>query len=310
MITEHASEWLGKPVKLFDPVKAADKALDCAGTIYRLALGWDSKLDFPALFAEFLNQPNVAETKALIIGHFFKESPADGGEEVVELLVSARTKLPLLQGIFIGDLISEECEVSWIELTDVSPLFTAYPQLEHLRLRGTGQLSLGRRCAHDKLKSLTIETGGLPPALWQEVLAAQLPALETLELWLGTSMYGGDVTLADLEPLLQGRRFPALRHLGLRNSEIADQIAAALPQARVLEQLQTLDLSLGTLGDEGGQALLDNPALRHLQMLDLHRHFLSNAMMTALQKAYPSVDLADPQNSKTDSDDRYVAVGE
>jgi hypothetical protein len=308
MISEHATEWLGYKVKLFDAELSEEGVSDYAKTIYRLALDWDAEVDFATLFWRFLSKPESAQTPAIIIGQFHGDDPGEGSEQVVQLLVSSHAKLPNLRGIFIGDLVSEENEISWIVQTDVSPLLLAYPNLEHLRLRGTGELSLGGRLSHDKLKSLTIETGGMPPRLFQEVLASQLPALETLELWLGTPSYGGDVTVGELQPLLSGKLFPSVKHLGLRDSEIVDEIAAALASAAILSRLETLDLSLGTLCDAGGKALLENPALKELKRLDLHHHYLSTEMMRALKRAFPSANLDDAQSSK--SDDRYVAVSE
>lgn len=310
MISEHATEWLGYPVKLFNAKVSEEGVKDYANTIYRLALDWDAEADFPTLFSRFVSNPASAQTPAIIIGQFHGDDPGQGSEEVVQLLVSAQAKLPNLRGIFIGDLVSEENEISWIIQTDVSPLLVAYPSLEHLRLRGTGGLSLGGRLAHDELKSLVIETGGFPPLLLEEVLASQLPALESLELWLGTPSYGGDVTVANLQPLLSGNLFPELRHLGLRDSEIVDEVAQALASAPILSRLESLDLSLGTLSDAGGQALLGNPALKRLKRLDLRRHYLSEEMMAELQRAFPGVNLDDPQGSDTSADDRYVAVSE
>ncbi len=310
MISEHATEWLGFPVRLFDAKLSERGVSDYANTIYRLALDWEGDADFQTLFSRFLSNPASARTPAIIIGQFHTDDPSDGSGEVVQLLVSAGDKLPNLRGIFIGDLVSEENEISWIVQSDISPLLIAYPQLEHLRLRGTGELTFGGRLTHTHLKSLTIETGGLPPDLLREVLASQLPALESLELWLGTTAYGGDVSVPDLQPLLSGNLFPALKHLGLRDSEIADDIAAALASAPILSRLTSLDLSLGTLSDNGGGALLANPALKTLKRLDLHRHYLSKDMMKSLKRAFPSVNVDEPEGSDTDEDDRYVAVSE
>jgi hypothetical protein len=310
MISEHATEWLGFPVQLFDG-KVSEKGIsDYANTIYRLAIDWDADPDFPTLFSRFVSHPASAQTPAIIIGQFHGDDPSGGSEEVVQLLVSAQSKLPNLRGIFIGDLISEENEISWIMQSDISPLLLAYPNLEHLRLRGTGELGLGGRLVHEKLKSLTIETGGLPPRLLQEVLASQLPALESLELWLGTSSYGGDVTVEELQPLLAGNLFPALKHLGLRDSEIVDKIAATLSSAPIVSRLNSLDLSLGTLSDDGGKALLGNSALKRLKRLDLHRHFLSETVMASLKREFPTVNVDEPEGSDTSEEDRYVAVGE
>ena len=309
MISEHADKWLGFPVKLYDASVSEDGVSDYAKTIYRLALDWDADVDFPTLFSRFVSSPASAQTPAIIIGQFHGDDPGQGSEEVVQLLVSAQAKLPNLRGIFIGDMISEENEISWIVQSDISPLLVAYPKLEHLRLRGTGELSLGGRLSHENLKSLTIETGGVPPRLLEEVLASELPALESLELWLGTPSYGGDVTVQDLTNLLSGELFPALKHLGLRDSEIVDEIASALSAATILSRLNSLDLSLGTLTDGGGQALLANTKLKSLKGLNLSYHFLSKEMMKSLKREFPNVNLDDAQGDKGE-DDRYVSVSE
>src|SRR5438105_14126278 len=122
MISDHATEWLGYPVKLFNAEVSEEGVTDYANTIYRLALDWDAEADFPTLFSRFLSNPASAQTPAIIIGQFHGDDPGEGSEEVVQLLVSAQTKLPNLRGIFIGDLVSEENEISWIIQTDVSPL--------------------------------------------------------------------------------------------------------------------------------------------------------------------------------------------
>jgi hypothetical protein len=309
MISEHVTEWLGYPVKVFDAEETKGD-IDCANTLYRLALSYDDEDDFPTLFSKFLSGPNAAQTPAIIIGQFFGDNPSQGAEDVVQLLVAAQSKLPNLKGIFLADVIGEESEISWINQTDISPILLAYPSLEHLRLRGTNELSLGGRMSHAKLKSLTIETGGLPPRVFEEVMAGQLPALEMLELWLGTPSYGGDVTVENLNPLLTGQLFPRLKHLGLRDSQIVDQIAEALKAAPILQRLEALDLSLGTLSDEGAQHLVENPALKALKKLDLHYHFLSKEMIAAVKQALPLANLDDSQESTRDPEDRYVAVSE
>jgi hypothetical protein len=162
--------------------------------------------------------------------------------------------MPALRALFLGDIIVEENEISWIVQSDVSPLLDAFPALEELRVRGGQGLTLGAP-RHARLRSLAIETGGLDAGLVRSLAAADLPELEHLELWLGTTDYGGTVTVADLEPILSGRLFPKLRYLGLRDSEIADEVAAALASAPILERVRVLDLSLGTLGDAGAAAV-------------------------------------------------------
>src|SRR5262249_6135084 len=152
-------------------------------------------------------------------------------------LIEARERLPSLRALFVGDIVYEECEISWIYQTDLTDLIAAFPGLEHFRARGGNDLGL-RVFRHEKLKSLALEASNLRREIVGVVAACELPALEHLELWLGTDRYGADTGVSDLEAVFQARNLPALRYLGLRNSDIADAVAAALATAPVLERLR------------------------------------------------------------------------
>jgi predicted DNA-binding WGR domain protein len=209
----------------------------------------------------FLADPAVALVQALVIGFCFAEG-GEGSDEVVEALVSARERLPHVRALFLGDITYRENEISWINQSDLTGLLRAFPELEHFRARGGGSLAL-HKFEHENLRSLAFEASNLPREVVQAVGASSLPALEHLELWLGTEEYGANTTVADLKGILAGKTLPALRYLGLRNSEITDDIACALAQAPILVRLRVLDLSLGTLSDRGAEALLAIPASRN-----------------------------------------------
>lgn len=230
---------------------------------------------------------------------------------MVEALVGARDRLPNLTALFFGDIRQEESEISWIQQADVSPLFKAYPKLEVFGVRGNEGLTLGA-LKHDCLKELAIETGGLSGDVVREVAAADLPQLEHLELWLGTDNYGGDATLSDLAPILSGKQFPNLRYLGLRDSEMADEIAEAIASTDLLEEIEVLDLSLGTLTDRGALALSNAPGIDQLTLLDIHHHFVSENMVAKLTNLGISVNADDRQVEEEYDGDiyRYIAVSE
>ncbi len=263
-------------------------------------------------FRQFLADPDSRTVTGVVVGAW---SDMQDGEmnvqHVVKALAEAAPQLPAVCAIMLGDITYEECEISWINQTNVMPILKAYPQLEHFGVRGGEKLELPK-LQHDTLKTLIVEAGGLPREVVRQVARARLPALEHLELWLGVDEYGGDATVADLQPIIQGERFPRLRHLGLRDSALTDEIAVAVAQSPILERLEGLDLSLGTLGDTGAAALLQSPGVRHLKTLDLHHHFCSDAMMEQL-KALP-LDVNVDEQEAPDEDDgeehRYVAVSE
>ncbi|MBE7210466.1 MAG: STM4015 family protein [Gluconacetobacter diazotrophicus] len=307
MISEHATEWLGYPVETYDPDKGTTP--DYRNKVYRLASDYDAEEPLTDVLARFLDNPGSEEIPALIFGLYGEHDSTPA--PIIEALVALRERLPKLRGVFLGDIVSEENEISWINQCDVSPLFRAYPGLEHFRIRGTNGLELGE-IHHAKLKSLVIESGGLDVGVLREAVAEDLPGLERLEIWLGSESYGGNVSLSDLEPVLSGKKFPKLKYLGLRDSEIQDEIAAAVARAPVLARLETLDLSLGTLSDEGAAALLGSDAFYGLKKADLHHHYLSDGMMARLKGSGVNVDLREQQQDQEWRGEvqRYIAVSE
>jgi hypothetical protein len=306
-IYEHITALAGEPVMDWRP-----RTPDPGHTTYRISLSYEDEGEqWTDRFASFLDTVATERITGLVVGAWEEMFEDGASATIVEALVVARKRLPNLRALFFGDIISEECEISWIRQTDISPLFDAYPGLEYFCVRGAEGLQLGA-LHHRNLKSLIIQSGGLAAAVTRAAIGANLPALEHLELWLGTPEYGGTTTIADLQPLLSGTHLPGLRYLGLRDSEIADQIAVAIAQAAILERIRVLDLSLGTLGVVGAAALLASPLVARLEKLDIHHHYCSDELVARLQQLGIVVDASEPQEA--DQDDgttwRYVAVGE
>lgn len=310
----HAQVFAGRPV-VEVPVDGPLPVVDSPVSWRFARWDWDDSTEtkpseeFRDSFERFVTQAGP-QVESLVIGAWgyaaFNPAP-------IAQLCAVAPRLPALRALFLGDMTSEECEVSWMKVGDVSPLLTAYPRLEVLRVRGGDDFDFSP-VRHENLRELAVESGGLPSGFVAAVLDSEFPALTTLELWLGVEDYGGDVTVQDLAPLLSGQRFPRLRRLGLRNSEIADELAAALASAPVVRQLTRLDLSLGTLGDEGAAALLAGQSLTHLDELDLHHHYMSDEVAESLVTALAGVrvDVSDPQEpDEYDGESyRYTAVSE
>lgn len=257
--------------------------------------------------AETLDTIGAVEVRALLVGDWGEphRRPAP-----VRALVAAAGRLVNLRALYLGAMSGEQCEISWIRHTDVTPLLTAYPRLETLRVRGSDGLAL-TPVRHEALRELVFESGGLPGSVVRAVGGCDLPALERLELWLGVDEYGGDATVEDLAGILGGARLPRLRYLGLRDARIADALAVALAGAPIVARLDELDLSLGALSDAGAEALLAGQPLTHLRRLSLSHHFLSGEMIGRLVTELPGVDVdvSNPQLG-ADVDERYVAVAE
>ncbi|OQD56046.1 cytoplasmic protein [Streptomyces phaeoluteigriseus] len=277
---------------------------------------YDAEEEWTQAFARFCEAVDTTRVRALIVGAWEEAYDSDPSS-VVAALVAARERFPALRALFVGDMVVEECEISWINQTDLTPLLVAYPDLEEFGVRGGSGLRFPA-LEHRALRRLTMEAGGLPAEVVRGVGASDLPALEHLDLWLGTPDYGGDSEAADLEPILSGARLPRLRHLALRNSEMQDAVAAAVASAPVVARLEVLDLSMGILTDEGAAALLAGQPLTHLKKLDLHHHYLSEALQDRIRRTIETegveVDLDRDDADEEQEDDgtvwRYVAVGE
>ncbi|GAA1611663.1 STM4015 family protein [Actinoplanes couchii] len=238
---------------------------------------------------------------------------SDGDDDApdYERIIEAITRMPRLRALFLGDVMDREAQISWVHQADVTPVLAAAPNLEHLQVRGSEGLEFtGLR--HEKLRRLVFEGGGLPAGVARGVGASDLPALEHLELWLGTEHYGGSATIVDdLTAVLAGARLPALTYLGLRNAELADEVAAAVASAPVVATLQDLDLSLGILSDDGAQALLAGQPLTHLKSLNLTHNYLSDDIAAWLEESLPGVEVNTTDRQTPDEDgDRYISVSE
>ncbi|MEN7551790.1 STM4015 family protein [Rapidithrix thailandica] len=301
-ISENLSAFNNKRIVDFE---SEISSLDVA---YRLRIDYDSEEGaFKEMLTAFCNDPKAAEAKELIIGAWFGDDMENDSSGIVDLLIRNKDKLPKLEYLFLGDITYEECEMSWINQSDVSLLLAAYPQLKHFQVRGGNQLSFGS-LHHEVLETLIVETGGMDNQILEEIANATLPQLKHLELWLGDESYGWSGTVEDLKPFLSRDHFPKVTYLGLKNSEISDEIAKALNDASILDGLEILDLSMGTLGDEGAQALLANSKIAQLKSLNLSHHYISDEVSEKLSKLPCQVDLSDQEEE--DEYGRYVEVGE
>ncbi|MER5421892.1 STM4015 family protein [Streptosporangium roseum] len=251
---------------------------------------------------ELLGRVDGSRIQAIVvIGSSLSNAPG--------VLAANAHRLPRLRSLFLGFVEPEHWEISWIQQGDITPVLEAFPRLERLDVRGSEGLRL-RPVRHASLKVLRFESGGLPGHVVRAVGESELPCLEHLEVWLGVSQYGGDATVGDLRGILSGSGLPALRRLGLRDSEIQDEVAAAVASAPVGARLEALSLSMGALTDAGAESLLSGQPFTHLRHLDLHYHFLTDDMAARVRLALPGVevDLSEPQPSLDEW--RYVAVSE
>lgn len=302
-VGQNASTFIGKRVVDFDPEKPAR-----ADVVYRFRSDYDNNEVIPHL-EQFLASEAAAKSAAIIIGAWHGDDSETDSSEVIATLVKGKARLPNLAAIYVGDMTSEENEMSWIHQSDLSPLLAAFPGLQLLRARGGSGLALSQP-RHEQLRALALETGGMDVEVLRSVCTSNFPNLEYLELWLGTDEYGGNTSVSDLQPILSGRLFPKLRYLGLRNCQYADDLAGVVVNSPLLQRIETLDLSLGVLTDEGAQALLKLPPSPTLKKLNLHYNYISAELIRKLKALPLTVDASKPSDMDGDEEWRFVAVGE
>ncbi|MFO0662178.1 MAG: STM4015 family protein [Polyangiaceae bacterium] len=303
-IGEHITEFEGRKIQEWhvgDHVNAKHAI--------RLSVEYDDDNTGAQLVAALAEATDADKIEALVIGQWDGEQFDSNADDLITALVEAKDKLTSLKALFVGEIVYEECEISWLHQGNYAPLLKAYPKLETLYIRGGEDLSWGE-VSHAHLKKLVIQTGGLPSGVIQEICASKLPELEHLELWLGSDNYGGDANAETVAPLLSGRLFPKLKYLGLRDSEASDAIAVAIANAPVLTHLEELDLSMGTLGNEGGTALLESSLVPKLKRLNLSHHYMGEALTKKLKALKGvKVDVSEAEG-EAGPGERYISVSE
>ncbi len=249
----------------------------------------DGKKNAKTMAEEILNDPELATLNGIIIGNW-GEAYAKPCREILQMFAENSSEFAHIESLFIGDMTSEESEVSWIQQNDYSMLWVALPNLKHLTIKGSNNLKLGK-IIHQNLLSLEIICGGLPKSVIHSVVKAELPKLEKLNLYIGVENYGFDGGIEDIEMIVK-TSFPSLKYLGLGNSDMQNKITELVMTSPLLPQLEVLDLSNGTLTDRGAKVILNNiEKLKHLKLLDLHHHYLTDEMMDEIKKMPIKVDL-------------------
>jgi len=275
-------------------------------TEIKLSIGYeeyDDGQNMVEMLEQLAEKPEAETLSSLIIGDWggsYENSSAD----VVSALVRLNERFPALRRLFLGDMSYEECEVSWIIQSNLNPLLGAFPELRSLKIKGSTDLELGE-IRHEKLEELIIICGGLGKNVLASIAAAHLPSLQKLELYIGVENYGFDGSLEDVMAVAKPGLFPKLSFLGLKDSEIQDEIAAAIAESEILDSLETLDLSEGTLSDEGAKALLASEKIRRLPKLDLHFHYMSEEMTARVAAELPNADVSDRQDADEYEGEEY-----
>ena len=160
------------------------------------------------------------------------------------------------------------------------------------------------------MKTLSIQSFGISNAYLDQIITTyDFPNLTHLEIYLGTEFYNGVTESYGLTDLFAGK-YPALKHLSLLDSDITDEVIYEIAHSSIIEQLESLDLSFGTVTDEGATMLLNSPKIHSLQSLSLNSNNLSfNFINEEIPKLKLGIEI-DTKDQRGEPDERFFMIRE
>lgn len=156
-------------------------------------IDWNNEIPQEEFINNILADEDLVKIRSLVISRW-GECYEESCQPIIDMFAEHAERFAHLESLFIGDMESEECEISWIKQGDYSRLYAALPNLKKLTIKGTQDLELGE-IAHDKLEHLEIISGGTPCNVFASLQNSQLPALKTLIVYIGVEDYGFDTSL-------------------------------------------------------------------------------------------------------------------
>lgn len=268
----------------------------------------DSKFPTKEVLDRLFTNPAALVLQELKVGVIRWEYNASD----VKLLIEEAAKAPFantLKSLRFGEVDGIDIDCAHHPIGDLSGITKeAFPALRELTMWGC-EIELGDLDLPG-LETLKVQTCGLSQDNVAAIANGTLPALAYLDIWFGSEDYGNDNTLESIAPILQATKWPKLAHLGLMNCPFTDGICEQLGTAKITRQISSLDLSMGTMTDDGARALLQHrAALAHLKTIDVSQTYVTEGMVAELRSIGPTI-VADDMREDEDPDYRYVVVAE
>lgn len=268
----------------------------------------DSKFPTKEVLERLFTNPAALVLQELEVGVIRWEYNAQD----VEMVIAEAAKAPFaktLRSLAFGEVEGIDIDCAHHPIGDLAGITKdAFPALRELTMWGT-EISLGDLDL-PKLEMLVVQTCGLSQDNVAKIANGELPSLNYLDIWFGSEDYGNDNTIESIEPILQSAKWPKLTHLGLMNCPFTDDICGRLGSSSIVKQLESLDLSMGTMTDDGARALLQHrAALAHLKTIDIGQTYVTPGMVADLRSIGPQI-VAEDMREDEDPEYRYVVVAE
>jgi len=234
LLPESLDAMLRLPRRRTDPVGTRCEVRWRFGFLERVRIARRAKQrEAPELISDLLRHPSAAFLRSLVIGP--AGEPVASYITAIDAIVKAR---PVhLAELVIGDGATE-ADLAFSTAGSLSPLISNLPGLERLDVRA-GTLRLERTPKHARLRELALTAGQLTAHSLAHLFAAELPALETLELAVRGLAIAPHL-LAKLQ-LVERAQYPKLRRFALRG--VAN--GRAVEQAIASSALADIELILG-----------------------------------------------------------------
>ncbi|PHM09509.1 hypothetical protein [Nostoc sp. 'Peltigera malacea cyanobiont' DB3992] len=273
-----------------------------------------------------LKDPKAKYIEAIKCEVYYKDPNCKTAfKDFVLTIINASKSLSSLRALLIGDYTTtynEKYRKSRVNVSNIHPLLKAYPNLELLHIRGrmleedilkpelkiiqvrnnqnNSNITI-KPFRHERLKTLIVDADGISDSNITKICNLNLPSLEYFELWLSRSDLS-NINIDNLAPVLSGESFPNLVYLAVRKCGNMSEVAQAIVNSPIMENLKVLELTDGNISNGG--ALLNSPAINRLHTLDVSGNRLHKNTIEQLSSLKCRV-IADSQFS-----DRYYSVWE
>ncbi|HEY3808050.1 MAG TPA: TIGR02996 domain-containing protein [Kofleriaceae bacterium] len=192
---------------------------------------------------------------------------------------------PSLRALHLGGSAVPTTALEW--LGDLSALWARARSLDTIVLQGSS-MTFRQPFEAPALRSLEVVTDDLDRRTFHAIAHSELPAIETLILWIGGRAHSS-VNVDDLRGLA-AMPLPNLRDLGLVKCAFVDRALEVIADAPWLPQLRVLDLSRGGLTARGLDVLERARArMPELRYLDVSQNRLDDAGRKRARTLAPQV---------------------